>query len=43
MIADALAIPIKQRKASVVLLDEKRKDAKKNLHTTIPITILQQS
>ena len=38
MIADALAIPIKQGSATVVLADEKRHDARNNLRTTIPIT-----
>ena len=38
MIADALALPIKQGMATVVLADEKRNDASNNLYTTIPIT-----
>ena len=38
MIADALAISIKQGTARVVLADEKRNDASNNLHTAIPIT-----
>ena len=37
MIMDALAIPIKQNRAAVVLSDEKRKNASNNLCTTIPI------
>ena len=38
MIQDALAIPVVQGKAAVVLADEKRKDARNNLNITIPIT-----
>ena len=38
MIADSLAIPIKQGSATVVLADEKRHDARNNLRTTIPVT-----
>jgi len=34
---DALAIPIKQSRAAVVLSDEKRNNAGNNLCTTIPI------
>jgi hypothetical protein len=37
MIMDALAIPIKQGRAAVVLSDEKRDNAGNNLYTTIPI------
>jgi hypothetical protein len=38
MIQDALAIPVVQGKAAVVLADEKRKEARNNLNITIPIT-----